>query len=138
MPVLTEQSSRCHLLTAAAVGRGDWIRTSDLLNPIQARYQAAPRPDCDESILPDSDGNVKSDGRREASARLDVPRAPGCAGVRAPRHDFETRAPLHGRPAFGGVWARGARGLRLDYATGSGRVEGWPTGDEGAAEATRS
>ncbi len=25
--------------------RGDWIRTSDHLNPIQARYQAAPRPD---------------------------------------------------------------------------------------------
>ena len=26
-------------------GRGDWTRTSDLLNPIQARYQTAPRPD---------------------------------------------------------------------------------------------
>jgi hypothetical protein len=26
-------------------GRGDWIRTSDLLNPIQVRYQAALRPD---------------------------------------------------------------------------------------------
>ena len=25
-------------------GRGDWIRTSDLLNPIQVRYQAALRP----------------------------------------------------------------------------------------------
>ena len=26
-------------------GRGDWIRTSDLLNPIQVRYEAALRPD---------------------------------------------------------------------------------------------
>ena len=26
-------------------GRGDWIRTSDHLNPIQVRYQAALRPD---------------------------------------------------------------------------------------------
>jgi hypothetical protein len=25
-------------------GRGDWIRTSDLLNPIQVRYQTALRP----------------------------------------------------------------------------------------------
>ncbi len=24
--------------------RGDWIRTSDLLNPIQARFRPAPRP----------------------------------------------------------------------------------------------
>ena len=27
-------------------GRGDWIRTSDLLNPIQVRYQTALRPGC--------------------------------------------------------------------------------------------
>jgi hypothetical protein len=27
-------------------GRGDWIRTSDLLNPIQVRYRTALRPDC--------------------------------------------------------------------------------------------
>ncbi len=27
------------------IGRGDWIRTSDLLNPIQTRYQAALRPE---------------------------------------------------------------------------------------------
>ena len=26
-------------------GRGDWIRTSDPLNPIQVRYQTALRPD---------------------------------------------------------------------------------------------
>jgi hypothetical protein len=26
-------------------GRGDWIRTSDLLNPIQVRYRAALRPE---------------------------------------------------------------------------------------------
>ena len=25
--------------------RDDWIRTSDLLRPMQTRYQAAPRPD---------------------------------------------------------------------------------------------
>ena len=27
------------------LGRGDWIRTSDLLLPKQARYQAAPLPE---------------------------------------------------------------------------------------------
>ena|GEM_PF-1943574 len=26
--------------------RGDWIRTSDPLHPMQVRYQTAPRPDC--------------------------------------------------------------------------------------------
>ena len=26
-------------------GRDDWIRTSDLIHPKDARYQAAPRPD---------------------------------------------------------------------------------------------
>ena len=26
-------------------GRGDWIRTSDLFVPNEARYQAAPRPE---------------------------------------------------------------------------------------------
>ncbi len=30
-------------------GRGGAIRTLDLLNPIQVRYQAAPRPEGDES-----------------------------------------------------------------------------------------
>ena len=35
--------ARCQL--AGEFGRGDWIRTSDLLNPIQVRYQAALRPD---------------------------------------------------------------------------------------------
>jgi hypothetical protein len=33
------------LFRAQNHGRGDWIRTSDLLNPIQVRYQAALRPD---------------------------------------------------------------------------------------------
>ena len=32
-------------------GRGDWIRTSDLLVPNQARYQAAPRPDYSSSPI---------------------------------------------------------------------------------------
>ena len=31
--------------TASEVGRDDWIRTSDPLNPIQVRYQTALRPD---------------------------------------------------------------------------------------------
>ena len=26
-------------------GRGEWIRTTDPLHPMQVRYQAAPRPD---------------------------------------------------------------------------------------------
>jgi hypothetical protein len=30
---------------AQEAGRGDWIRTSDLLTPSQVRYQAAPHPD---------------------------------------------------------------------------------------------
>ena len=30
---------------ARANGRGDWIRTSDLFVPNEARYQTAPRPD---------------------------------------------------------------------------------------------
>ena len=34
-----------HFSPKAKNGRDDWIRTSDLLNPIQARYQTAPRPD---------------------------------------------------------------------------------------------
>ena len=33
------------MAVSAVRGRGDWIRTSDLLNPIQVRYQAALRPD---------------------------------------------------------------------------------------------
>ena len=32
-------------------GRGGAIRTLDLLNPIQVRYQAAPRPEIDESTI---------------------------------------------------------------------------------------
>ena len=31
-------------LSPVKPGRGERIRTSDLLNPIQTRYQAAPRP----------------------------------------------------------------------------------------------
>ena len=37
------------LLRAWKSGRGGAIRTLDLLNPIQVRYQAAPRPEADES-----------------------------------------------------------------------------------------
>jgi hypothetical protein len=32
--------------------RGDWIRTSDHLNPIQVRYHAAPRPERVPKIYP--------------------------------------------------------------------------------------
>ena len=34
----------------AEAGRGDWIRTSDLFVPNEARYQAAPRPDRELSM----------------------------------------------------------------------------------------
>jgi hypothetical protein len=34
----------------AEAGRGDWIRTSDLFVPNEARYQAAPRPDREPSM----------------------------------------------------------------------------------------
>ena len=33
-----------HSVPGFLVCRGDWIRTSDLLHPMQARYQAAPHP----------------------------------------------------------------------------------------------
>jgi hypothetical protein len=33
-----------HAALRFTIGRGDWIRTSDLLNPIQVRYQTALRP----------------------------------------------------------------------------------------------
>ena len=36
---------------SAQIGRGDWIRTSDLLNPIQVRYQTALRPGADRAVL---------------------------------------------------------------------------------------
>jgi hypothetical protein len=36
---------RCGVTLERGFGRGDWIRTSDLLNPIQVRYQTALRPD---------------------------------------------------------------------------------------------
>jgi hypothetical protein len=38
--------TRCRIaqFLLAQAGRGDWIRTSDLLNPIQVRYQTALRP----------------------------------------------------------------------------------------------
>jgi hypothetical protein len=37
--------SAAGLIRAQIIGRGGAIRTLDLLNPIQVRYQAAPRPD---------------------------------------------------------------------------------------------
>jgi excisionase family DNA binding protein len=39
-----EQHPPPHVYSTDGNGRGDWIRTSDLLNPIQVRYQTALRP----------------------------------------------------------------------------------------------
>src|SRR5262249_18919672 len=36
--VLRKERTRCQFLTAGPLCRGDWIRTSDLLNPINAVY----------------------------------------------------------------------------------------------------
>ena len=36
---------------ARMIGRGERIRTFDLLNPIQVRYQAALRPDREGNLL---------------------------------------------------------------------------------------
>src|SRR5262249_35080857 len=41
--VLTRERAGCHLLTTGPTCRGDWIRTSDLLNPIQAGAPAKTR-----------------------------------------------------------------------------------------------
>ena len=38
-------ASVCTAATVGEAGRGERIRTFDLLNPIQVRYQAALRPD---------------------------------------------------------------------------------------------
>src|SRR3712207_1243724 len=48
-------------------GRGGAIRTLDLLNPIQVRYQAAPRPEGGESI-------TRVPGHRPGWTRPDVRR----------------------------------------------------------------
>jgi 2-polyprenyl-6-methoxyphenol hydroxylase-like FAD-dependent oxidoreductase len=45
-------------LWTGPAGRGDWIRTSDLFVPNEARYQAAPRPDWRVSMT-SSDGPLK-------------------------------------------------------------------------------
>ena len=46
-------TSKSHGLLEAS-GPSDWIRTSGLLNPIQARYQTSPHPDiCFVSQLPE-------------------------------------------------------------------------------------
>src|SRR5229473_6914253 len=52
----SEQSSRREALLLVMLtrisrrfGRGDWIRTSDPLRPREVRYQAALRPDSEES-----------------------------------------------------------------------------------------
>ena len=49
-----KESERCHPsdgISHLKSGRGDWIRTSDPLRPRQVRYQAALRPDSEDSSL---------------------------------------------------------------------------------------
>ena len=43
--VQSEESALFHLITGRIFGRGEWIRTTGLLVPNQALYQAEPRPD---------------------------------------------------------------------------------------------
>ena len=42
---LKKEISRNHLCDSCLFGPSYWIRTSGLLNPIQARYQTSPHPD---------------------------------------------------------------------------------------------
>ena len=49
-------------------GRGDWIRTSDPLNPIQVRYRTAPRPDRPETL---SLNATPVNGHRIPAQRID-------------------------------------------------------------------
>ena len=57
-------------------GRGDWIRTSDLLNPIQVRYQTALRPDASQSS--------KAKGRDRCRPRPSCRRRPPFRGGSRP------------------------------------------------------
>ena len=50
-PIL--QNKKTQELLTPAFGPSDWIRTSGLLNPIQARYQTSPHPDI-HLLFPDS------------------------------------------------------------------------------------
>ena len=52
--------------TPGFIGRGDWIRTSDPLRPRQVRYQAALRPDSENSL----DSTAVSTGIRIAVLRF--------------------------------------------------------------------
>ena len=64
----SKRGPRSHLrglLNAQISGRGGAIRTLDLLNPIQVRYQAAPRPDGGDSSRPDG----RAPGPRPSPAR---------------------------------------------------------------------
>jgi hypothetical protein len=46
-----EKGQRSYPLALDLAGRGDWIRTSDHLHPMQVRYQAALRPDDLKSLF---------------------------------------------------------------------------------------
>ena len=50
------------LFRASRVVGAERFRTLDLLNPIQVRYQAAPRPEADESSIPPAFGRAVSRG----------------------------------------------------------------------------
>jgi hypothetical protein len=43
-----------------SIGRGEKIRTSDPLHPMQVRYQAAPRPDRKRMIAENPVGNLRA------------------------------------------------------------------------------
>ncbi len=51
-------------------GRGDWIRTSDLLVPNQALYQTEPRPDTGAAYTTNGGGGGKS-GMQKSAGRAE-------------------------------------------------------------------
>jgi len=100
-------------LSYVETGRGERIRTSDLLNPIQTRYQAAPRPDALQSSKlhspmasmfgnqPQSANNRCGDvaGNIPGSAG-GAPRAGGCARPPPPRSQDDLLQTLGNQPGF--------------------------------------
>jgi hypothetical protein len=74
-------------------GRGDWTRTSDLLNPIQARYQTALRPDVLSALIIANPARKCKAPRRVGStvllrcplSELSLPALGGIMGALGPR-----------------------------------------------------
>ena len=54
-------------------GRGDWIRTSDLFVPNEARYQAAPRPETNGSPGPEPEYAGRKPNRHPLDAAIAFP-----------------------------------------------------------------